>query len=153
MYQEVWSAHLLPDDQSTERSTTKSIFLWYRFQRDVHLFLKLRMTFTLTKYLEKSPSRNRDLPFTVGNELLTYAHLSRWSIDPPPPPPPLPRHRTLFWPALVIPDQWVPCCFSSASVSRLQLLRGRPLFLFPCGFQVRGALPSPSNASECKAVT
>ena len=48
-----------------------------------------------------------------------------------------PRHRTLFWAALVIPDQLVPCCFSSTSVSRLQLLRGRPLFLFPCGFQVR----------------
>ena len=48
-----------------------------------------------------------------------------------------PRHRTLFWAALVIPDQLVPCCFSFASVSRLQLLRGRPLFLFPCGFQVR----------------
>ena len=61
--------------------------------------------------------------------------------SPPPPPPlppsPLPHHRTLFWAALVIPDQLVPCCFSSASVSRLQLLRGRPLFLFPCGFQVR----------------
>ena len=48
-----------------------------------------------------------------------------------------PRHRTLFWAALVIPDQLVPCCFSSASVSRLQLLRGRPLYLFACGFQVR----------------
>ena len=31
-----------------------------------------------------------------------------------------PRHRTLFWAALVIPVQLVPCCFSSASVSRLQ---------------------------------
>ena len=48
-----------------------------------------------------------------------------------------PRHRTLFWAALVIPDQLVPCCLSSASVSRLQLLRGRPLFFFPRGFQVR----------------
>ena len=48
-----------------------------------------------------------------------------------------PRHRTLIWAALVLPDQLVPCCFSSASVSRLQLLRDRPLFLFPCGFQVR----------------
>ena len=58
--------------------------------------------------------------------------------DPPPSPyPPPPRHRILFWAALVIPDQLVPCCFSSASVSRLQLLRGRPLFLFPCGFQAR----------------
>ena len=47
-----------------------------------------------------------------------------------------PRHRTLFWAVLVIPDQLVPCCFSSVSVSRFQLLRGRPLFLFHCGFQV-----------------
>ena len=48
-----------------------------------------------------------------------------------------PRHRTLFWAALAIPVQFVPCCFSSASASRLQLLQGWPLFLFPCGFQVR----------------
>ena len=48
-----------------------------------------------------------------------------------------PRHHTLFWAALVISDQLVPCCFSSALVSRLQLLRGRPLFLFPCGLQIR----------------
>ena len=46
------------------------------------------------------------------------------------------RHRTLFWAALSSPVQLVPCFFSSASVSRLQLLRGRPLFLLPCGFQV-----------------
>ena len=52
-------------------------------------------------------------------------------------PSAIPRHRTLFWAALAIPDQLVPCCFTSASVSRLHLLRGRPLFLFPCGFQVR----------------
>ena len=48
-----------------------------------------------------------------------------------------PRHCTLFWTDLAIPDQLVLCCFNSASVSSLQLLRGRPLFLFPCGFQVR----------------
>ena len=41
-----------------------------------------------------------------------------------------PRHHTLFWAAVVILDQLVPCCFSSASVSHLQLLWGRPLFLF-----------------------
>ena len=68
-----------------------------------------------------------------NNYLLTYAHRSQWSIGHQRPP----RHCTLFWAALVIPDQLVPCCFSSASVSCLQLLRGRPLFLFPCGFQVR----------------
>ena len=38
------------------------------------------------------------------------------------------RHRTLFWAALVIPDQLVPCCFSSASVSRL-LTVARPASL------------------------
>ena len=63
------------------------------------------------------------LVHTSGTYLLTYAHRSQWS--------------TLFWAALVIPDQLVPCCFSSASVSRLQLLQGRVLFLFPCGFHVR----------------
>ena len=54
------------------------------------------------------------------------------------------RHLTVVglldtgpWAALAIPDQLVPCCFSSASVSDRQLLRGWPLFLFPCGFQVR----------------
>ena len=52
-------------------------------------------------------------------------------------PSTIPGRRTLFWAALVIPDQLVHCCFSSASVSRLQLLRGRPLFPFPCRFQVR----------------
>ena len=32
-----------------------------------------------------------------------------------------PRHRTLFWAALAIPDQLVTCCFSSTSVYCLQL--------------------------------
>ena len=80
-------------------------------------------------------SRSQDvLDNSWTTYLLTYARCSQWSIGHQRPPP---RHRTLFWAALVIPDQLVPCCFSSASVSRLQLLRGRPLFLFPCGFQVR----------------
>ena len=47
------------------------------------------------------------------------------------------HRRTLFWAALAIPPQLFPCSFISSSVSRLQLLRGRSLFLFPCGFQVR----------------
>ena len=78
-------------------------------------------------------SHTSDLKIRLNTYLLTYAHRSQWSIGHQRPP----RHRTLFWAALVIPDQLVPCCFRSASVSRLQLLRGRPLFLFPCGFQVR----------------
>ena len=48
-------------------------------------------------------------------QVLTYAHRSQWSIGHQWPP----RHRTLFWAALVIPDELVLCCFSSASVSRL----------------------------------
>ena len=63
---------------------------------------------------------------SVLTYLLSYVHRSQWSIGHQRPP----RHRTLFWAALVIPDQLVPCCFSSALVSRLQLLRGRLLFLF-----------------------
>ena len=66
--------------------------------------------------------------------LLTFAHCSQWSVGHL---WPLAHHHTLFWAALAIPDQLVPCCFRSVSVSCLQLLRGRPLFLFPCGFQVR----------------
>ena len=73
-YQQVWSAtfwrsqciwvtfyvstslvgHLLPVAQSTETSTTKSVFLWYRFERDVHLFWKFRITFTRAKFLDNS---------------------------------------------------------------------------------------------------
>ena len=32
--------------QFIEKSTAKSAFLWYRSQRDVHLFYKFRVTFT-----------------------------------------------------------------------------------------------------------
>ena len=49
--------------------TTKSVFLWYGFQRDVHLFWKLGITFTWTKFLEKSLPHNLDFPFTVSNEM------------------------------------------------------------------------------------
>ena len=37
--------------QSTETSTTKSIFIWYRSQRDVHLFCKFRLTFKMNQKL------------------------------------------------------------------------------------------------------
>jgi hypothetical protein len=48
-----------------------------------------------------------------------------------------PRHRTLFWATFVTSIQFILCCFNTASVFRCQLFLGRPLFLFPCGFQVR----------------
>ena len=69
--------HLLPVVQSTETSRTKSVFLPYRFQRDVHPFLKFRITFTLTKFLEKSLPQNQDFPFTVRNEFLPRTN-NRW---------------------------------------------------------------------------
>ena len=49
------------------------------------------------------------------------------------------RQHTLFWAVLAVAVQLEPCCFSSASVSCLQLSQGRPLFLFlfPCWFQFR----------------
>ena len=34
------------------------------------IIIKFRMTSTLTKHLEKSPSDNRDFPFTVRKELI-----------------------------------------------------------------------------------
>ena len=37
---------LLLVGQFIETSTTKRVFLWYRSQRDVNLFCKIRMTFT-----------------------------------------------------------------------------------------------------------
>ena len=55
--------------------------------------------------------------------------------DPPSPPPPVIALCSGL--LLSFRTSWSPCCFSSASVSCLQLLRGRPLFLFPRGFQVR----------------
>ena len=48
-----------------------------------------------------------------------------------------PRYSILFWAALAIPDQLVPCCFSSASVSRLQLFVARPASL-PLPLRVPG---------------
>ena len=87
-----------------------------------------------TKSLIEQPPSNSDLCTARVQTCRTYLYPS---LPVEHRPPTTPRHRTLFWAALVIKDQLVPCCFSSASVSSLQLLRGRPLFLFPCGFQVR----------------
>ena len=47
------------------------------------------------------------------------------------------RHLTRSWAAFITPFQQVSFCAISVSVLRLQLLRGRPLFLFPCGFHLR----------------
>lgn len=47
------------------------------------------------------------------------------------------RHCTLFCAVLAILVHLVPWRITSVSSSGLQLLLGRPLFLFPCWFQVR----------------
>ena len=43
MYQEVWSATFLPVVWLIETSTTKNVFLWYRFQRDVRVHLSFEV--------------------------------------------------------------------------------------------------------------
>ena len=63
MYQQVRSATF------SQLQKTKSVFLWYRFQRDVHLSLKFRITFTWTRFLENSWPHDGDFPFTVRNGL------------------------------------------------------------------------------------
>ena len=105
----------------------------------LHRVLHCMMHFTSGSSLRKRNKRERKTIFfpktkSVSNATLTYVCPSLLVEHRP---STTPRHRTLFWAALVIPDQLIPCCFSSASVSRLQLLRGRPLFLFRCRFQVR----------------
>ena len=64
--------HLLPAAQSTDTPTKKSVFLRYQFQRMHISLLKFRMTFIVTKYLEKSSSHDPDFPFTVRNELIIW---------------------------------------------------------------------------------
>ena len=52
--------------QFIEMSMTKTVFLWYQSQRDVHLFWKFRMTFTWTQNIEKSS--NHDGIFRLPSE-------------------------------------------------------------------------------------
>ena len=49
----------------------------------------------------------------------------------------IPLQHTRFWAASHAPFQLSFWALSSASVSRLQLLQGRPLLRFPWGFQLR----------------
>ena len=55
-------------------------------------------------------------------------------------PSTIPLQRTRFWAASHAPFQLSFWALSSASVSRLQLLQGRPLLRFPWGFQLRACL-------------
>ena len=67
--------------QFTQR-ITKSVFLCYRSQRDVHLFCRFRMMLTWTKNIEKISSH--DWEFSICNQkrvqwdLLWCLHLSIW---------------------------------------------------------------------------
>ena len=47
------------------------------------------------------------------------------------------RHLARSWASCVTSFQVISRCVISASVLRLQLMRGRPLFLLPCGFHLR----------------
>ena len=68
MYQELWSASSV-SAHFIETWTMKSVFLWYRSQRDAHLFWKFRITFTCIKTVEKSSFNDGDFPVTVRKEL------------------------------------------------------------------------------------
>ena len=55
--------------QFIDTSSTQKALLWYRYQRAVHLFCKIRMTFTWTKNVEKNSYYYREFPDIVGNDL------------------------------------------------------------------------------------
>ena len=65
--------------------------------------------------------------------LLTYLGLLQLEHRPST----IPLQHTRFWTASHAPFQLSFGALSSASVSRLQLLQGRPLLRFPWGFQLR----------------
>ena len=109
------------------------LLLTYSLTHSLTYSLTHSLTYSLTHSLTSL------LPYSLTHSLTHLLTYLCPSLPVEHRPSTTPRHRTLFWAALVIPDQLVPCCFSSASMSRLQLLRGRPLFLFPCGFQGPGS--------------
>ena len=55
--------------QFIDTSSTQKALLWYRYQRAVHLFCKIRMTFTWTKNVEKNSCYYREFPDIDGNDL------------------------------------------------------------------------------------
>ena len=50
------------------KSTVKSVFLWYRSQRNVHPFCKFRMTFRWTKTWRRVPTMTQNFSVIVRNE-------------------------------------------------------------------------------------
>ena len=74
--------HLLSVAHSTETSTTKSVFIWYRIQGNARVFFCLFFFITvyndvtLTKYLEKSSPHDRHFPFAAWNDLRVFCLFS-----------------------------------------------------------------------------
>ena len=66
---------------------------------------------SLENFVRSHSSRSWSLFFVHLPQILTYLCPS---LPVEHRPSTTPRHHTLFWAALVIPDQLVPCCFSSA---------------------------------------
>ena len=92
-------------------------------------------TCTLKNYETSTPSRS-SLRKVYSLYLLTYLGLLQLEHRPST----IPLQRTRFWAASHAPFQLSFWALSSASVSRLQLLQGRPLLRFPWGFQLRACL-------------
>ena len=69
LYQEVWSPTRSQLPSRLERQRRSVSFFDIGFKGMYISFLKFRMTFTLTKYVEKRSSHDGDFPFSVRNEL------------------------------------------------------------------------------------
>ena len=86
-------------------------------------------------YLEIIQTRFHTIQVAWGNaQLHVFTYLCP-SLPVEHRPSTTPRHGTLI--GMLWPVQLVYCCFRSVSVSGVQLLRGRALFLLSCAFQVR----------------
>ena len=75
----------------------------------------------------------REIKLIFYYNILTYLSLLQLEHRPST----IPLQHTRFWAASPAPFQLSFWALSSASVSRLQLLQGRPLLRFPWGFQLR----------------
>ena len=87
------------------------------------------------RYLGFFQSYNVRAEQYILKPLFTHTYLGLLQLEHR--PSTIPLQHTRFWAASHAPFQLSFWALSSASVSRLQLLQGRPLLRFPWGFQLR----------------
>ena len=89
MFQLAWSAIFCQLPRFIETRTTNSAFLWYRSQRDVHLFCKFRTTFTWTNTVRTVSYRVREFfqfpskMSSISQAALVTTSLAQWLRRPP----------------------------------------------------------------------